>query len=174
MHDLSHQSGPSLGAELSHGARFLRRGSAVLLTLLVLSGLSTAVAAAAATTSTVVLHGLTRSDVNTDICGRLATFTFTVRTQVIHLTEHEDGSFSFNFIDTGTYEVDFVDPALADQKSQWAEAVHVTLTSGGTFVVSVAFHDFPTGIRIWERFHLTEVDGSLVVEREIQKVTGCP
>ena len=89
------------------------------------------------------------------------------------------GSSSFNFIDTGTYHVDFVDSALADQNSEWAEAVHATavhatLTRGGTFVVSVAFHDFPTGIRIWERFHLTEVDGSPVVEREIQKVTGCP
>lgn len=131
-------------------------------------------AGAEATTSTVVLHGLTRSDFNTDICGRLATFTFTVRTQVIHLTEHEDGTFSFNFIDTGTYHVDFVDPALTDQNSQWAEAVHVTLTAGGTFVVSVALQGREGGIRISERFHLTEVDGSPVVEREIQKVTGCP
>jgi len=47
MHDLSHHSGSSLGADLSHRARFLRRGSAVLVTLLVLFGLSTAVAAAA-------------------------------------------------------------------------------------------------------------------------------
>jgi hypothetical protein len=47
MHDLSHHSGSSLGTDLSHRARFLRRGSAVLVTLLVLSGLSTAVAAAA-------------------------------------------------------------------------------------------------------------------------------
>ena len=47
MHDLSHHSGSSLGADLSHRARFLRRGSAVLVTLLVLSGLSAAVAAAA-------------------------------------------------------------------------------------------------------------------------------
>lgn len=131
-------------------------------------------AGAEATTSTVVLHGLTRSDFNTDICGRLATFTFTVRTQVIHLTEHEDGSFSFNFVDTGTYHVDFVDPALADQNSRWTEAVHVTLTPGGTFVVSVALQSFEGGIRISERFHLTEVDGRPVVEREIQKVIGCP
>jgi hypothetical protein len=47
MHDLSHHSGSSLGADLSHRARFLRRGSALLVMLLVLSGLSTAVAAAA-------------------------------------------------------------------------------------------------------------------------------
>ena len=47
MHDLSHHSGSSLGTDLSHRARFLRRGSAVLVTLLVLSGLSAAVAAAA-------------------------------------------------------------------------------------------------------------------------------
>jgi hypothetical protein len=38
MHDLSHHTGSSLGADLSHRARFLRRGSAVLVTLLVLSG----------------------------------------------------------------------------------------------------------------------------------------
>lgn len=50
----------------------------------------------------------------------------------------------------------------------------MTLTTGGTFVVSVALDDFPTGIRIWERFHLTEADGSPVVERDFQKVTGCP
>lgn len=131
-------------------------------------------ARAEATTSTVVLHGLTRSDFNTDICGRLATFTFTTRTQVTHLTEHEDGSFSLNFIETGTYHVDFVEPALADQDSQFTEAFHATLTPGETLVVSLTFHDFPTGIRIWERLHLTEVDGSPVVEREIQKVTGCP
>jgi hypothetical protein len=131
-------------------------------------------ARAEASTSTVVLHGLTRSDFNTDICGRLATFTLTARTQVTHLTEHEDGSFSFNFIETGTYHVDFVDPALADQNAQFTEAVQVTLTSGGTFVVSIVLHGREGEIRISEHFHLTEVDGRLVVEREIQKVTGCP
>jgi len=47
MHDLSHHSGSSPGADLSHRARFLRRGFAVLVTLLALSGLSAAVAAAA-------------------------------------------------------------------------------------------------------------------------------
>jgi hypothetical protein len=47
MHDVSHHSGSSLGADLSHRARFLRRGFAVLVMLLVLSGLSAAVAAAA-------------------------------------------------------------------------------------------------------------------------------
>ena len=137
-------------------------------------GVLPAQAAGPPTTSTVVVHGLTFSEFAPDICDRLATFTFTFRTQVTHLTEHEDGSFSGSFIDIGTYHVDFVDPALADQNSQFAEAVHVTLTPGETFVVSLAFHDFPTGIRIWERFHLTEVNGSPVVEREIFKVTGCP
>ena len=64
-------------------------------------GVLAAQARAEATTNTVVLHGVTRSDFNTDICGRLATFTFTARTQVIHLTDHGDGSSSFNFVDTG-------------------------------------------------------------------------
>ena len=154
----------------------MKKASLVLAALaaLVLAVLPTQ-ARAEATTSTVVLHGLTQSGgFDTDICGRLASFTFTFRTQVIHLTEHEDGSFSFNFIEIGTYQVDFVDPLLADQDSQFAEAFHATLTPGETLVVSLTFHDFPSGIRIWERFQLTEVDGSPIVEREIQKVTGCP
>lgn len=133
-------------------------------------------AAGRPTTTTTVLHGLTETEFfPDDICGsRASDVVFTIRTQVIHLTERDDGSFNFTFTETGTYHVDFLDPALADQDSQFTEAIHVTLTPGGTFVASVAFHDFPTGIRIWERFHLTEVDGRPVVERDIQKVTGCP
>ena len=75
---------------------------------------------------------------------------------------------------TGTYHVDFLDPALADQDSQFAGPTHVTLAPSGTFVFSVAFHDFPTGLRIRQRNHLTVVDGSPVVDRDILKVTGCP
>ena len=133
-------------------------------------------ASAETSTSTVVIHGLTFSEFfPDDICGpRASTVTFIVQTQVTHVTEHADGSFTFHDVGTGTYHVDFVDPALADQDSHQTESFLVTLTPGGTQVVSLAFDDFPTGLRIWQRFHLTVVDGNVVVERDILKVTGCP
>jgi hypothetical protein len=147
-------------------------GAVTALVLVVLP----AQAGARATTSTVVLHGLTASEFfPDDICGPRASFVeFTGRTQVTHATELEDGSLSFQFVDTGTYHVDFVDPALGHQESQFTESVHFTAAPGGTVVFSATFHDFPTGIRIYERVHVTEVDGRLIVDRDIMKVTGCP
>lgn len=133
-------------------------------------------AGAQATTSTVVTHGLSFSEFEPeDICGPRAAFIdWTIRTSVIHVTEREDGSFSVNATDTGTYHVDFVDPALADQESQFTESIHFTVTPGGTEVFTMTFHDFPTGIRIFGQAHATVVDGRLIVERDILKVTGCP
>jgi hypothetical protein len=130
----------------------------------------------AATTTTVVIHGLTFTEFFPgDICGSRASFvTFTFDTEVTHLTEHADGSFTLEDALTGTYHVDFVDPALADQDSRQAGSTHATLTPGGMFVYSVAFHDFPTGLRIWQRIHLTVVNGNPVVDSDILKVTGCP
>ena len=42
-------------------------------------------------------------------------------------------------------------PALADHDSQLTESVHYMLTPGGTEVFSLAFHDFPPRIRIFEK-----------------------
>src|SRR3954466_10528923 len=67
---------------------------------------------------------------------RASTVTFTVPTEVTHASEHPDGSVSFQYADTGTYHVDFVDPALADQDSQFTETQHVTPAPGGTQVIS--------------------------------------
>ena len=144
------------------------------LTALVLAAV--AAPASAATTSTVVIHGVTFTDFfPDDICGPRANYvTFTIDTEVVHTTELADGSFSFVDAATATYHADFVDPARADQDSRQVGGFHITLTPGGTLVSSFAFHDFPTGIRIWQRYHLTVVDGNPVVERDILKVTGCP
>ncbi len=133
-------------------------------------------AAAPAEKTTVVVHGLTYSlFFPDDICGpRAGTTTFTIRTQVLHLTEEQDGTFNGTYVDTGTYHVDFVDPAIADQDSQFTTTVHHTFTPGGVEVLTTTFHDFPTGIRIWVRFHGTAVDGRIIIEREVFKVTGCP
>ena len=132
---------------------------------------------AATTTSTVVIHGQTFTDFFQDgLCGPEPQYvTFTFRTEVIHATEHADGSFSFHDTATGTYHTDFVDPALPDLDSQQTSSFHLTLAPSGTMVVSFTFHDFPTGLKIWQRFHLTVVDGTPVVERDITKFEpACP
>ena len=144
------------------------------LTALVLAAV--AAPANAATTSTVVIQGVTFTEFfPDDLCGPRASYvTFTIDTEVVHTTELADGSFSFVDASTGTYHADYVDPALPDQDSRQVGAFHVTLTPGGTLVISYAFHDFPTGMRIWQRYHLTVVDGNPVIERDIMKFTGCP
>lgn len=126
--------------------------------------------------STAVIHGVTFSVVfPDDICGpRASTTTFTLRTQMIHVTERTDGSFNFQHTETGTYHVDFDDPSLPDEDSQFTDSIHHVRTPAGTDVINLAFHDFFGDIRIWERLHFTRVGERLVVEREILKVTGCP
>jgi hypothetical protein len=92
MHDLSHHSGSSLGADLSHRARFLRRGSAVLVSLLVLCGLSTAVAAAAGPLLKERFHD-EGTFVDEDFCGAGLTVdgTFVVDGSVLVVPHGPDG-----------------------------------------------------------------------------------
>ena len=110
-----------------------------------------------------------------DICGPYPSHvTFSVRTEVLHYTERADGRFNAHWTQTGTYHVDFVDPTLADQHSQYTDSIHHVFTPGQVEVFNETFHDFPDGIKIWVRVHATFVDGRLVVERVVEKVVGCP
>ncbi len=110
-----------------------------------------------------------------DICGPYpADITFSVRNQILHWTEEPDGRFNAHFTQTGTYHVDFVDPAREDQDSQYTDSIQHVFTPGQVEVFNETFHDFPDGIKIWVRIHATVVDGRLVVERDVTKVTGCP
>ena len=137
--------------------------------------LSVGPATRAATSFTLVAHGDTGSAYySEDVCGPRASWVATAfRTTVDHLTQRDD-SFTFHFLETGTYHVDFEDSSLADQDSQFTGSSTVVLTPGQAVVVANTWHDFPTGLKIWERFHLTLVDGLPVVERYVLKVTGCP
>jgi hypothetical protein len=158
---------------VSKAARFASGALFVLLAAVAVAAPS--LAAPPVDRGTAVLHGLTHTEYfPDDICGpRASTVTFTIRTQVLHWTE-DDSTYNVQFTETGEYHVDFIDPALEDQNSQFTESVHHVLTPGGTEVFNLTFHDFPTGIKIWERIHATFANGELVVERELQKVTGCP
>jgi hypothetical protein len=138
-------------------------------------GANAAAAKGGASGSTEVLHGVVFVVVSPDdICGpNPAEITYRVRTQVLHSTE-EDGQFNVQFTQTGTYRVDFTNPDVEDQVAQYTESIHHVFTPGETEVFNFAYHDFPDGVRIWQRTHMTVVDGQLVVERVIDKVTGCP
>jgi hypothetical protein len=69
---------------------------------------------------------------------------------------------------------DYEDPALPDLTGRLTEVNHFTLTPGNTFVGSVTFHDFPSGLRIFERHHLTMVGDQIIVERDLISFEGCP
>ena len=151
-------------------------GVSVFVGLLTVGLTSAAAAAPPAEKKTVVDHNfsfsLTAPD---DICGPYPSqITFSVRTQAVHWTEEPGGRFNVQFTQTGTYHVDFADPSRADQDSRYTDSIHHVFTPGKVEVFNETFHDFPDGIKIWVRIHATIVDGRLVVERVVDRVTGCP
>jgi hypothetical protein len=92
-----------------------------------------------------------------------------------HLTQLPDGSFAFTDFETGTIFVDFDEPSIPDSSSQFTNIFQKNLTRGETLVVTETFHQcFETDLRVSYRLHLTEVDGTPRVSKEIIKVTGCP
>jgi hypothetical protein len=154
-----------------------RTVGAVLFAGLLSGGLASAAAAAPpAERKTAVDHkfsfSLTAPD---DICGPyVSDIIFSVRTQTFHLTEEPDGRFNAQWTQTGTYHVDFADPARPDQDSQYTDSMHHVFTPGKVEVFNETFHDFPDGIKIWVRIHATILDGRFVVERVVERITGCP
>lgn len=72
-----------------------------------------------------------------------------------------------------TYVSDYEDPAIPDAQGRLTEVNRFTLTRGGTFTATTTFHDFFGDVRIFVRYHLTEVNGTVRVEREVVHVTGC-
>ena len=160
---------------MRHNAPGTKIGRLVIATAASLAALAGIGPTSAANGYTLVSHGDTGSAYYaSDICGARASWvTTTLRTTVDHVTQRGD-SFVFHYLETGTYHVDFDDPSLADQDSQFTGSSTVALTPGQAVVVANTWHDFPTGLMIWERFHLTLVDGQPVIEKYVLKVTGCP
>ena len=135
-----------------------------------------ALPAAASDNRTVVSRGSIHSEFfGEDICGARATnVTWTETVSQWQYFERADGSWSYRDVATVTFEIDFVDPALADYSGRLTEVNHVILTPGDTFVVTNTYHDFGGDLKIWERLNVKIVDGQALVERGIFKVTGCP
>ena len=138
--------------------------------------LTSALPAGASGNSTVVTHGVTFTEFfPDDICGpRASTVTFTITVAQQQDVERADGSWSHRDVSVVTYQVDFVDPALSDFSGRQTEVNHYIFTPGDTFIATNTFHDFGGDLKIWQRLNFKVVNGEVVVDRGILKVTGCP
>lgn len=126
--------------------------------------------------STVVQHDVTfTASFPDDICGpRANTTTFTGTVDQVHYLARADGTFLYRDVAVVTYVADYDDPTLPDLSGRLTEVNHFVLTPGDTFNGTTTFHDFAGDLRIFVRVHVTEVKGSVVVNREFVSFTGCP
>jgi hypothetical protein len=153
----------------------MHRVLALVVAVLALAALP-ATSASAADHRTVVSHNVSWTEVfPDDICGpRENTTTFTAKMMQTRLIERPDGSFSYRDVATVTYVSDFADPTIEDLTGRLTEVNHFILTPAGNFTGTSTFHDFLGSIKIFVRVNLKVVNGEVLVDREITKVTGCP
>ena len=145
----------------------------LLVAVPLLAAVPPAQAAAAATT---VTRGYSHTEFfPDDICGpRASTVTFTERMLQSQYVERADGSWSYRDVSVVTYDVDFVDPSLADYSGSLTEVNHYIFRAPDSFVATNTYHDFGGGLKIWERLNFKVVNGEPTVDRELLEVTGCP
>ena len=108
-----------------------------------------------------------------DICGPRSGWTTYDVTWQVRITDFGD-TYHVSYVETGTYETDFDNPTIDDYSSQFTEAAQVSLTKGGVAVTTNMFHDFPGSIMIRTRLVLVEKDGTVLVDRDVFDVSGCP
>lgn len=135
-----------------------------------------ATAAPESSNPTVVVRGYSHTETfPDDICGaRASVVTFTSTVYQSRVVERADGSWSYRDVSPVTYQVDFVDPDLVDYTGRLTEVNNFVFTPGDTFVVSNTYSDFGGDLKIWERTNFKLVNGEIVVDRFLIKVTGCP
>ncbi|MDQ0576796.1 hypothetical protein [Agromyces albus] len=111
-----------------------------------------------------------------DICGpRENDTTYTRKVVVERIVDAGDGSFWYHYTARVNYVSDFVDPSIPDARGSLTEVINFNLTPGATFTGTGTYHEYlGDDIRIYERFHLTVVDGEPVVDRFISGFEGCP
>jgi hypothetical protein len=155
----------------------MRIGSAALAVIGALAWWSFPSAANAADQQPTVTH----NEVETvhyadDICGpRENDTTYTRKVVIERLADAADGSFWYHYTARVDYISDFVDPTIPDARGSLTEVIAFNLTPGGVAIGTGTFHDYlGEDIRIYERFHLTVIDGEPVVDRSISGVEGCP
>lgn len=177
----SDMSVPLLALEQETQSAISRERSMRMLTRLPLLTMALVLVAAlpaeASGNGTVVTHGSTHTEFfPDDICGpRASTVTFTATVSQSKSVVRDGTFFSYRDVAVVTYDIDFVDPALADYSGSLTEVNHFILTPGeNTFIVTNTYRDIGGDLKIWERLNIKVVDGEVVVDRGILKVTGCP
>ncbi len=148
----------------------------------VLHGLGSAAAALLLTTVALpadasVVHekdswqNITETSHDFNICGDLATFTFTLRGHT-HATDTGSG-FHFNMVATGKYTVEFDDPALGTWSARLTENAAFNATPGGVVTLHIGNNSNEGGVRIHELVTLViGPDGTVRVDRAVAEVVG--
>lgn len=65
-------------------------------------------------------------------------------------------------------------PGLPDVSGRSTNTFQAKLTRGGTIIFHETLNEGFGDVRIVFGFHLTEVDGAPVVQKVLDRVTGCP
>ncbi|MBA2699702.1 MAG: hypothetical protein H0U61_13200 [Nocardioidaceae bacterium] len=117
-------------------------------------------------------HNATEVEHDFNICGDLATFTFTVSG---HTVATDTGAgFHISGAEHGRYTVDFDDPALGSWSARFAENFSFNATPGGTVTLHIANNNVEGDVRIHESLTLiVGPDGDVRVDRTVAEVDGC-
>lgn len=149
----------------------------------VLHGLGSAAAALLLTTMALpadaaVVHqkdswqNITETGHDMNICGDLATFTFTLRGHT-HATDNGSG-FHFNMVATGKYTVEFDDPALGTWSARLTENAAFNATPGDVVTLHIGYNANEGSVRIHELVTLViGPDGTVRVDRAVGEAVGC-
>ncbi len=112
-----------------------------------------------------------------DICGPRAVTATIEETGHRTITEYVD-RFQVVDVEVGTYVADFHDPAIPDITGRYVSPFTLIINKNGGLVLTEVLHEFdtgePAGIDIFSLFHVTMRDGVPVVERFINRISGCP
>lgn len=142
--------------------------------MLFLTGVMMAVAPPAAAAEVVrdSWHNRTGIQHDVNICGDLATFTFSSTGHTIAI---DTGSgFHFEFVDVDMYTVDFDDPSLGVWEGRATETATFNATPGDVITLHVGNNNIEGEVRIRELTTLViGPDGTVRVDTEVFEVVGC-
>jgi hypothetical protein len=144
------------------------------LLMLVLTGLVLSVTSPATAADVVRDSWSNRIEIQHDvnICGDLATFTFSSTGHVI--TTDTGSGFHFEFVDVDMYTVDFDDPSMGVWEGRATETSTFNATPGDVITLHVGNNNIEGDVRIRELKTLViSPDGQIRVDTEVFDVVGC-
>jgi len=117
-------------------------------------------------------HHLTKTAHDFNICGDLATFTFTTTGHAI--STDTGAGFHFNDVENGKYTLVFDDTALGTWTARFTETFHFNATPGGVVNIEVGNNSIEGTVRIHELMTFTvDPAGVVHVDKTVAVVDGC-